>query len=100
MTGKLSELLDSPEWQQLQVDIAAAKEKQEARINAKWEAMSPDDQQDMFYAVVQRIVEGELVDKGSYRYVLYDTFGWGPEAYWMGMDCGFMELHNSIDAGD
>lgn len=61
-----------------------------------WNTLSKDDQLKAFCAVVRRIVQGELRDKGSYRWVLYDVFGFGPEAYVRGMDCGFMALHNAI----
>ena len=61
-----------------------------------WNSLSKDDQLKAFCAVVRRIVQGELRDKGSYRWVLYDVFGFGPEAYVRGMDCGFMALHNAI----
>ena len=53
-----------------------------------------------FYSVVKRIVDGELVQKGSYRYVLYEVFGFGPESYTLGMMCGFMSLHNNIEDRD
>jgi hypothetical protein len=63
---------------------------------AYWNSLSKEDQLKAFCAVVRRIVQGELQDKGSYRWVLYDVFGFGPESYTLGMDCGFMALHNAI----
>lgn len=63
---------------------------------AVWSKMSHDDQQQMFHCVVKRITKGEIDEGRSYRGVLYDIFGWGPEAYSMGMGCGYMDLHNSI----
>jgi hypothetical protein len=30
---------------------------------------------------------------------LYDTFGWGPEAYALGMEARYMEIHNLIGDG-
>lgn len=61
-----------------------------------WNSLSVDEQEDAFYAVVKRIYKGEIVDRGSYRYVLYQVFGFGPEAYMLGMECGYLELHNAI----
>jgi hypothetical protein len=61
-----------------------------------WNSLSKEEQMDAFHAVVKRIVQGELRDQGTYRYILYDVFGFGPESYVMGMNCGFMSLHNSI----
>ena len=79
---------------ELQEDL----EKQtEREMDEWWNAMSKDDQMKAFYSVVKRLVDGELEQKGSYRYVLYDVFGFGPESYMLGMMCGFMSLHNSIE---
>ena len=61
-----------------------------------WNSLSVDEQEDAFYAVVKRIYKGEIVDRGSYRYVLYQVFGFGPEAYMLGLECGYLELHNAI----
>jgi hypothetical protein len=62
-----------------------------------WEELPYEDK---LKAVVKRIYQGEVEDKGSYRYILYDVLGFGPEAYEIGMDCGFMYLHNSIMDGE
>lgn len=79
---------------ELQEDI----EKQtEREMDEWWNAMSKEDQMKAFYSVVKRLVDGELEQKGSYRYVLYDVFGFGPESYMLGMMCGYMALHNSIE---
>lgn len=61
-----------------------------------WNSLTKDEQLKAFCAVTRRLVKGELDDKGSYRWVLYDVFGFGPEAYTQGMDCGYMALHNAI----
>lgn len=69
----------------------------EADMDDWWNNLSKDDQMKAFYSVVKRIVDGELKHKGSYRYILYQVFGFDAEAYSLGMLCGFMELHNSIE---
>ena len=69
----------------------------EREMDEWWNAMSKEDQMKAFYSVVKRLVDGELGQKGSYRYVLYNVFGFGPESYMLGMMCGFMSLHNSIE---
>ena len=61
-----------------------------------WNSLSYEDRCNAFHAVVSRIYEGEIKQKGSYRYVLYNIFGFAPDMYTRGMDCGFMALHNSI----
>lgn len=79
-------------------DLQEDHEKQtEREMDEWWNAMSKEDQMKAFYSVVKRLVDGELEQKGSYRYVLYDVFGFGPESYMLGMMCGFMSLHNSIE---
>ena len=61
-----------------------------------WNSLTYEDKCNAFHAVVSRMYEGEIKVKGSYRYVLYDIFGFSPDMYTRGMDCGFMALHNSI----
>jgi hypothetical protein len=61
-----------------------------------WSNLSEEDKLLAFYSVCKRIYKGEVEDRGSYRHVLYSVFGFGPEAYSIGMECGFLELHNSI----
>ena len=82
-------------------EIAHEQEEIEKQIDLDmdewWNAMSKEDQMKAFYSVVKRLVDGELVQKGSYRYVLYEVFGFGLESYMLGMNCGFMALHNSIE---
>lgn len=72
----------------------------EVEQEAYWNSLSKDEQLKVFCAVVRRIVQAELRDKGSYRWALYDVFGFGLESYVQGMDCGFMALHNAIYADD
>lgn len=69
----------------------------ETDMDEWWNSLSKDDQMKAFYSVMKRLVDGELVQKGSYRYVLYDVFGFDAEAYGLGMMCGYMALHNSIE---
>lgn len=61
-----------------------------------WNSLTKEQQLDLFCCVVRRLVKGELVDKRSYRGVLYDTFGFGLESYTLAQDAGFIELHNAI----
>jgi hypothetical protein len=68
----------------------------EQDANTWWDALSEEDRLLAFYSVCKRIHKGELEDQGSYRHVLYSVFGFGPEAYAIGMECGFLEIHNSI----
>ena len=88
----LGEILS--ELSEIQEDI---ERQTEADMDLWWNGLSKDDQMKAFYSVVKRLVDGELTQKGSYRYVLYEVFGFGAESYMLGMMCGFMALHNSIE---
>ena len=61
-----------------------------------WNGLSEQEREDAFYAVVKRIHKAEVEDRGTYRYALYNVFGFDPGMYMRGMDCGYMNLHNSI----
>ena len=61
-----------------------------------WNSLTKEQQLDVFCAVVRRICQGELDDKGTYRYVLYDIFKFGPESYGAAQMAGFLDLHNQI----
>ena len=68
--------------------------------DAWWNGLSEKEREDAFYAVVKRIHKAELQDKGTYRYALYDVFGFDGGMYLQGMNCGFMALHNAIGDGE
>lgn len=61
-----------------------------------WNSLTHDEKLQAFYSVIKRLKKGELDENRSYRGILYDVFGFGMEAYGIGMDCGFIDLHNSI----
>jgi hypothetical protein len=91
-----NELLNSPEWQLMQEQVKESRKTYENECDDYWENLSYEDKLKSFYSVVKRIHKGEIIDRGSYRYVLYDVFGFDMDAYSIGMDCNYMELHNSI----
>lgn len=94
----LKELLESPMWQEWsQMQLEAQKE-YEQKVNDFWDSLDYEEKLKAFYYVCKGIYKGDVIDRGTYRYVLYDVFGFGPDAYVIGMDCGYMYLHNSIDA--
>lgn len=66
--------------------------------NDWWAKLPYEERLKAFFCVMERVVKGELEENGSYRYILYDIFEFGPESYGIGMSCGFMDLHNSIDS--
>ena len=72
----------------------------EAKNDAWWAALTETEREDAFYAVCKRLFQGEIKQRGTYRYVLYDVFGFDAGMYVAGMECGFMALHNAIFDGD
>lgn len=71
----------------------------EKESEAYWNSLSKEDQLKAFCAVSRRIYKGEIEDRGTYRYVLYDVFGFGPEAYAPAQLAGYLTIHNSIYDG-
>lgn len=65
-----------------------------------WESLDEDSQLMLFYWIVKNITEGELVDNGTYRWILYDKFKFSQAAYTIGINSGFMRLHNAIKKDD
>lgn len=72
----------------------------EAKNDAWWNGLSEKEREDAFYAVCKRIWKADGIDNGSYRYGLYDVFGFDPRMYKAGMDCGYMAIHNAIFDGE
>ena len=72
----------------------------ENESEAFWNSLSEDERLKVFCAVSRRIHRGEIEDRGSFRYVLYNVFGFGPEAYMVAQDAGFLSIHNVIFDGE
>ena len=64
-----------------------------------WNGLSEKEREDAFYAVIKRMYRAEVNDRGTYRWALYDVFGFDMGMYGRGMDCGYMALHNIIFDG-
>ena len=77
-----------------------ARLEREATNDAWWNGLTEAEREDAFYAVCKRIHKGDLQDNGSYRYVLYQTFGFDHGMYVDGMNCGYMAIHNAIFDGE
>jgi hypothetical protein len=74
------------------------KESMQAADDMWWTRLSDEEQLRCFRQVCKLIHKGDIEDRGSYRYVLYDVFGWGPEAYGDGLE-HYMKIHNLISYG-
>ncbi len=68
--------------------------------NKFWNGLSKDDQLKAFCSVMRRLYKAEIEQRGSYRYTLYDVFGFGAESYVEAQVSGFMAIHNAIWDGE
>lgn len=66
------------------------------RMDDWWNSLPKDVQEKAFFCVVKKLVNAELVNQKTYRQILHEDFGFDKGAYYMGITCGFMTLHNSI----
>ena len=93
-------MFDDPEkqaaWDELRDSMKENMLKDKDRSEKLWDSLSVDEQIDVFCAVVRRLCKAELDDQGSYRYALYNVFGFHQGSYSRALDAGFMSLHNSI----
>jgi len=87
------------ELTQLGQEMEAARLRYEAENDAWWNSLTDQEQEDAFYAVIKRMYQAEVADRGTYRYALYNVFGFNEGMYGAGMDCGYMALHNIIHDG-
>jgi len=85
-------------------NLSASQEKArleyEAKNDAWWNGLTEEERENAFYAVCKRIRKADIVDNGSYRYGLYDVFGFDLGMYARGMDCGYMDIHNALFSGE
>jgi hypothetical protein len=89
-------MTDDEKLKNASLDYVEVLDKFEGGQEKYWDSLSGEDQLKAFCAVVRRIYRGELVDKGSYRHVLYNVFGFGPEAYVQAQLAGYLAIHNCI----
>ena len=86
--------------QELREAQLASHEHNEIMNDAWWNGLTEEEREEAFYAVCKRIHKAELEQRGSYRYALYDVFGFDMGMYGRGMDCGYMAIHNAIFDGE
>jgi hypothetical protein len=68
----------------------------DCKANQYWDALPYDQKLMAFYCVCKRIHQGDIIDQGSYRHVLYRVFGFDIDSYIVGMECGYVDIHNAI----
>lgn len=89
-------IFNDEKWQEISDALQETTKANKEAEDKFWSSLSKEDQLHAFCSVVKRIVAGELDQQTTYRYVLYDIFGFEPNSYTRGIDCGYMALHNSI----
>jgi len=77
-------------------EFAKAANEYQSMCQTYYSGLEPEEQLMAFCAIVEKLCEGELDEGRSYRGILYDVFGWGPEAYAAAQCAGFLGLHNAI----
>jgi hypothetical protein len=65
-----------------------------------WNGLTEKEREDAFYAVCKRIYQTDVKDRGTYRWALYEVFGFDMGMYGRGMDCGYMDIHNCLFDGE
>lgn len=60
-----------------------------------WSKLTYEQQGQAFYYVVKNIMKGEK-EGYSYRGMLYDVFDFEPDMYGVGMQAGYLDLHNML----
>ena len=65
-----------------------------------FDSLEMDNQLLLFFHITNTIHKTYFKDNSSYRGLLYDKFGFGPESYSLGMDSGMFDIHNSISTPD
>lgn len=80
------------------LDIALDKYANESKH--LFESLPYEEKLKIFFHITKTIYNAELVENCTYRTVLYDKFGFDTDSYTIGMDSGFMYIHNSLYSYD
>ena len=95
-----SDYLNSDEYKELLKIEEVALEQYEQKAKEYFDSLEIDNKLLLFFHITNTIFENYFKYNSSYRGLLYDKFGFGPEAYSLGMDSGMFALHNAISTPD
>ena len=87
--------LYSPELKALRQAWSENEKRRNAEDDAWWDSLDCDGKSQAFRQITKLMHKAEVLDKGSYRYAMYDVFGLD---YGDGLTC-YMQLHNFIHQG-
>ena len=101
VTGKktFKEILDSPEMEECRKAIAEAEKQYAKEAENWWNDLPYEDQLKAFFYVTSKLYEGDVVEQGTYRFLLYSIMNFGMDSYSLGMQSGYLEIHNLIADG-
>lgn len=94
--NSFSEYMSSDEMRDYFKKIDEFIENYKKEAEEYFQSLDQENQIKCFMYVVGKIYQNEIIDRGSYRTLLYDSMGFDESTYALGMDFGLMELHNSI----
>lgn len=91
----IGDWLQSGEMVRLQEAFRSFRQQQQAEDDAWWDALDYESKAQAFRQVCKLMYKAEVIDKGSYRWAVYDVF---ELEYGDGLD-HYMTLHNLIGKG-
>jgi hypothetical protein len=91
----VKEWINSPELKAFRQAWQASEKLQNAEDDAWWDSLDYDGKSQAFRQITKLMYKAEVLERGSYRYAIYDVFG---------LDYGdgltyYMQLHNLIGQG-
>lgn len=95
-----SDYLNSEEYKEYSEMQFNALKDYKQKSKEYFHSLENDNQLLLFFYITNVIFENYFKDNSSYRGLLYDKFGFGPEAYSLGCDSGMFALHNAISTPD
>lgn len=95
-----SDYLNSDEYKEFLEIEEEALEQYKQKAKEYFDSLEIDNKLLLFFHITNTIFENYFKHNSSYRGLLYDKFGFGPEAYSLGMDSGMFALHNAISTPD
>ena len=95
-----SDYLNSEEYKEFLKIQEEALEQYTQKAKEYFESLEMNNQLLLFFHITNTIYANYFEDNSSYRGLLYDKFGFGPESYSIGMDSGMFAVHNAISTPD
>lgn len=98
--NSFTDYLNSDEYKEFLEIQEQALEQYTQKAKEYFDSLEMDNQLLLFFHITNTIHKNYFKDNSSYRGLLYDKFGFGPESYSLGMDSGMFDIHNSISTPD